>query len=108
MTLLENWDISWKAGLDSQFPRSSLLLGGAAALMWLCLWDLSRQKRRIFQEKSLRVELGGVLEPQRKGGFPPFPYEVLGRSAVLPREGKLMHFKNMEDKGLEKYSPLFF
>lgn len=75
MTLLENWDISWKAGLDSQLPLSSLLPGGAAALMWLCLWiwDLSRQKRRIFQEKSLRVELGGSWSPREMVHSPPSP-----------------------------------
>lgn len=106
MTLLENWDISWKVGLDSH----SHLPGRTAALMWLCcwIWDPSWQKCCIFQEKSLWVEPGGVLEPQRNDGFLSFPHQDLGSSTVLPGERKLMGFKHMKEKGLEKHSPLFF
>lgn len=51
---------------------------------------------------------GGVLEPQRNDGFPSFPHQDLGSSTVLPGERKLMGFKHMKEKGLEKHSPLFF
>lgn len=51
---------------------------------------------------------GEALETKRNGGFPSFPHQDLGRSTVLPEEGKLMGFKDMKDKGLEKYSPLFY
>lgn len=61
----------------------------------------------ICQEKSLWVEPGG-LEPQRNGGVTSFPHQILGRSIVVPGEAKLMGFKDMKEKGLEKYSPLFF
>lgn len=110
MTLLESRDISWKADFDPQFPQYSLLPGGTAALMRLCrwIWDLSRQKHRIFQEKSLRVELGGSWGPQGMVDSPPLPPQVSKGSIVLPREGKTVGFKDMTDKGLEIHSLLFF
>lgn len=57
-----------------------------------------------------KIPLGGargiLLEPQRNGGVLPFPLQVLGRSIVVPGEGKLMGFKDMKEKGLEKHSSL--
>lgn len=76
VTLLENWAISWKVALDSQFPPA-----GTAALMWLChwIWDLSWQNRCICQEKSLLVELGGFSwSPRETVEFPPSPFRFWG------------------------------
>lgn len=39
---------------------------------------------------------------------PPPPPQVLKGSIVLPREGKLVGFKDVTQKGLEKHSLLFF
>lgn len=99
-TLLENWDISWKGGFGFPlFPPSR-----KNCCPHVALGPFLAKMLHFPGKKSLRR---GGLEPQRNGGFPSCPQQDLGRSIVLPGEGKLMGFKGMKEKGLEKHSPLF-